>query len=256
MTGVAARTPLVAGNWKMNKTPAEAREWCAAFRAELPDGAEGVGIAVCPPFPALEAVAAGLDGHPAWVAAQTVHDAASGAHTGEVSAGMVLATGATGTIVGHSERRAAGETDAMVAARVRAALDTDLFVIVCVGESLAQREAGETDDHVSVQVHEALEVVGRDEVDRIAIAYEPIWAIGTGRTATPEIAQATCAVVRAAAAGAVDPARVRVLYGGSVTPGNAAELMAQPDIDGALVGGASLDPAGFAAIVRAAAPEG
>jgi triosephosphate isomerase len=251
---MADRTPLVAGNWKMNMTPAEAREWCGAFRDELPEGLAGVEIAVCPPFPALEAVATALDGHPAWVAAQTVHDQASGAHTGEVSAGMVRATGATGAIVGHSERRAAGETDAMVASRVRAALDMGLFVILCVGESLDQREAGETDDHVAGQVNAALADVARDEVDRIAIAYEPIWAIGTGRTATPEIAQATCAVVRAAAAGAVDAARVRVLYGGSVTPANAGELMAQPDIDGALVGGASLDPAGFAAIVRAAAP--
>lgn len=247
-----ARIPLVAGNWKMNLTPSEARAWCTAFRARLSDPGAGVEVAVCPPFPSLEAVSTGLEGHPAWVAAQTVHDAPKGAHTGEVSAGMVLDAGAAGAIVGHSERRAGGETDEDVARRVRAALDAGLRVILCVGESLAQREAGETDDHVRSQVNAALESVQPDEVDRIAIAYEPIWAIGTGRTATPEIAQATCAVVRMAAGGRLDPDRVRVLYGGSVTPDNAAELMAQPDIDGALVGGASLDPDGFARIVEAA----
>jgi triosephosphate isomerase len=249
---MADRTPLIAGNWKMNLTPAEGRDWCAAFRTRLPTPSGDVEIAVCPAAPALESVAAALDGHPAWVAAQTIHDAPQGAHTGEVSAGMVLGAGAKGTIIGHSERRAAGETDAMVASRVRAALDAGLRVILCVGESLAQREAGETDDHVRTQVNEALESVEAGEVDMVAIAYEPIWAIGTGRTATPEIAQATCAVVRTAAGGRLDPARVRVLYGGSVTPANAAELLAQPDIDGALVGGASLDPEGFAAIVEAA----
>jgi triosephosphate isomerase len=250
---MADRTPLVAGNWKMNKTPAEAREWCAAFRARLPSPPAGVEVAVCPPFPALEAVASGLEGHAAWVAAQTAHDQPKGAHTGEVSAGMVAACGAEGVIVGHSERRAAGETDAMVAARVRAVLDAGLRVIVCVGESLEQREAGITDAHVRAQVDAALAPVAAGEVDRVAVAYEPIWAIGTGRTATPEVAQETCAVVRAAAGGRLDAAAVRVLYGGSVTPDNAAELMGMPDIDGALVGGASLDPDGFARIVEGAA---
>ena len=249
---MSERVPLIAGNWKMNLTPGEARAWCAAFRSRLPEPGPAVEVAVCPSFPSLEAVATALDGHAAWVAAQTIHDAPQGAHTGEVSAGMVLGTGATGVILGHSERRAAGETDAMVASRIRAALDAGLRVILCVGESLAQREAGETDDHVRTQLNEALEAVEAGEVDRVAIAYEPIWAIGTGRTATPEIAQDTCAVVRTAAGGRLDPARVKVLYGGSVTPANAAELMAQPDIDGALVGGASLDPEGFATIVEAA----
>ena len=251
MTG--GRTPLVAGNWKMNKTGAEAREWCVRLREELPDGLDGVDIAVCPPFTAIEAVADALDGHPARVAAQTVNPHPSGAFTGEVSAAMLRAAGAWGAIVGHSERRAMGETDDDVARRVRAALDGGLDVIVCVGESLEQREAGRTADHVVAQVTAALGDVAREEVGRLAIAYEPIWAIGTGRTATPEIAQETCAVVRAAAAGRVDAGALRVLYGGSVTAGNAAELMAQPDIDGALVGGASLDPSGFAAIARAAA---
>ena len=249
----AVRTPLVAGNWKMNMTGPEARAWCARFLEELPDGREGVEIAVCPPFTALETVASALDGHAAWVASQTVNPHPSGAWTGEVSAAMVRAAGARATLVGHSERRGMGEGDEDVNHRLRAALEAGLDVILCVGESLDQREAGRTADHVVTQVREALHDVPADRIDRVAIAYEPIWAIGTGRTATPEIAQETCAVVRAAAAGRLDPDRLRVLYGGSVTARNAAELMAEPDIDGALVGGASLDPAGFAAIVRAAA---
>ncbi|MCB0882476.1 MAG: triose-phosphate isomerase [Thermoleophilia bacterium] len=250
---MADRTPLVAGNWKMNTTPAEGVALATALAAELPGGQDGVEIVVCPPFTHLEGVAAALEGHPVAVMAQTIHDQAKGAHTGEVSAAMVLGTGATGTIIGHSERRAAGETDEMVAARVRAALDAGLFVILCCGESLEQREAGETEAWVKGQVAAALGVVTRDETDRLAIAYEPIWAIGTGKTATPEMAQETCAQVRAAAAGFIDADAVRVLYGGSVNADNAAQLMGQPDIDGALVGGASLDAAGFATIVRAAA---
>jgi len=236
----------------MNLTGPEAREWCARFREELPSGVDGVDIAVCPPFTSLETVAQALDGHVARVAAQTINPHPAGAWTGEVSAAMVQAAGAWATIVGHSERRGMGETDEDVNHRLRAALDAGLDVILCVGESLDQREAGRTADHVVEQVREALEDVSPDMVGRIAIAYEPIWAIGTGRTATPEIAQETCAVVRAAAAGRLDPDALRVLYGGSVTARNAAELMSEPDIDGALVGGASLDPAGFAAIARAA----
>jgi triosephosphate isomerase (TIM) len=246
------RRPLIAGNWKMHKTPAEARDWCAGFRARLPALPPGVDVAVCPPFTALEAVSAALHGHPAWVAAQTISDQPSGPHTGEVSASMVFACGARGTILGHSERRAMGETDAMVAACVRAGLDAGLRPIICIGESLEQREAGSTTAVLAAQLAAAIAVVKPTEVDRIVVAYEPTWAIGTGRTATPEMAQETIASVRDAAASRLTANRLRILYGGSVTPASARELLVAPDIDGALVGGASLDPESFAMIIEAA----
>jgi triosephosphate isomerase len=251
---VSDRRPLVAGNWKMNKTGAEAREHVARLAALLADAPPAAEVAVCPPFTALEDAAAAAAGSPVRVLAQAVHEAPSGAHTGEISTAMILATGATGTLVGHSERRAAGETDAQVAVRVRAALDAGLQVIVCVGESLEQREAGETESWLDGQVRAALAHCAVPDVAALAIAYEPIWAIGTGRTATPETAQASCALVREVAAARLDPDALRVLYGGSVTTENAAGLMAQADIDGALVGGASLDPDGFATVVAAAGP--
>jgi triosephosphate isomerase (TIM) len=251
---VSARRPFVAGNWKMHKTGVEAREHIARLRALLGDGALPADVAVCAPFTALEAAVRAASGSPVGVYAQAVHEAASGAHTGEIAASMIVAAGADGTLVGHSERRAAGETDAQVAARVRAGLDAGLSVIVCVGESLEQREAGETESWLDGQVRAALAQVEAGEVAALAIAYEPIWAIGTGRTATPETAQEACAHVRAVAGDRLDPGSLRVLYGGSVTLANAADLMDRPDVDGALVGGASLDPEGFAAIVAAAAP--
>ena len=250
----STRRPLVAGNWKMNKTGVEAREYVARLRAHLGEGGLPADVAICPPFTALEATARAASGSPIRVLAQAVHEAAKGAHTGEISAGMITSSAADGCLVGHSERRAAGETDAQVAARVRAALDAGLQVILCCGESLEQREAGETESWLDGQVRAALATVQPGEVDVLAIAYEPIWAIGTGRTATPEIAQEACAHVRAVASERLDPVALRVLYGGSVTPGNARELMSQPDVDGALVGGASLDPEDVAAIVAAAAP--
>jgi triosephosphate isomerase (TIM) len=249
---MSGRRPLVAGNWKMNKTGPEAREYIARLRALLGDGAIGADVAVCPPYTALEAAATVATGSPIRIYAQAVHEAVEGAHTGEISAGMIVATGSVGTIVGHSERRAAGETDVQVAARARAALNAGLAVILCVGESLEQREAGETEAWLRGQVRAGLAMVRADEVATLAIAYEPIWAIGTGRTATPETAQQACAHVRVVAGATLEGAALRVLYGGSVTPANAGELMAQPDIDGGLVGGASLDPESFAAIVHAA----
>jgi triosephosphate isomerase len=248
---MSARRPLVAGNWKMNKTGPEARSYCERLRV-LCAHETGAEIAICPPFTALETTAVALAGCPIWVAAQAVHEAEKGAHTGEISATMIAATGARGTILGHSERRAAGETDDEVAVRARAARDHDLRVILCVGESLELRDAHETLPWLTQQVTAALAQIRAAEVDHIAIAYEPIWAIGTGRTATPDQAQEACAHVRSVAGAVLDAAVLRVLYGGSVTPENAAELMAQPDVDGALVGGASLDPESFAAIVAAA----
>jgi len=245
------RRPLIAGNWKMNKTGVEARETVARLRALLGDGELPADVAVCPPATALEATARAASGSPIRVFAQAVHEAASGAHTGEIAAEMISAAGGDGTLVGHSERRAAGETDDQVAARVRTGLDGGLFVVVCCGESLEQREADETETWLTGQVEAALAQVTAAEVTSLAIAYEPIWAIGTGRTATPEIAQEACAHVRTVAGKVLDAAVLRVLYGGSVSASNAAELLAQPDIDGALVGGASLDPEAFAAIVRA-----
>jgi triosephosphate isomerase len=249
---MVGRRPLIAGNWKMHKTPAEAREWCAGFRTRLPSFPPGVDVVVCPPFTALEPVSTALRGHPSWVAAQTISDQPSGPYTGEISASMVFSCGARGTILGHSERRAMGETDQMVAARVRVALDAGLRPIICIGESLAERESGVTTEVLAAQLESILAVVHANEVDRIVIAYEPIWAIGTGRTATPEMAQEAVADVRVAAAARLDANRLRILYGGSVTPATARELLVSPDIDGALVGGASLDPESFAMIVEAA----
>jgi triosephosphate isomerase len=222
---------LVAGNWKMFKGPAQTLAFFDAF--EAPDGVE---VVLCPPFVSLEA-AVGEE----WpIYAQNVHWADEGAFTGEISAGMLAELGVAGAIVGHSERRQHfGETDETVRARCDAALAAGLGVIACVGETEAEREAGVTADALRRQVG-ALPVH-----ERLVIAYEPIWAIGTGRTATPEIAQEAHALIKSLHA-------TRVLYGGSVKPDNAAELMAQPDVDGALVGGASLDPSSFAAICRAA----
>ncbi len=249
---MASRIPLVAGNWKMHKTIPEALEFCEAFVEQMPSPPAGVEVAVCPPFPALHPVAQRLRRTKYWVAAQAVHESLSGAHTGEVSAPMIGAAGATGTLVGHSERRAAGETDTQVAERVKAATDADLRVIMCVGESLEVREAGETDGWLTAQVTSGLALLDHAREQQVTIAYEPIWAIGTGVVATPDQAQEACAHVRLVASNFVDGARLRVLYGGSVSPDNAGELMALPDVDGALVGGASLDPDKFARIVEAA----
>jgi triosephosphate isomerase len=245
------RRPLVAGNWKMHKTGPDATAYCARLRELLAAGTAG-DVAVCPPFTAIADAAAALRGSSIRVGAQNVHHADQGPYTGEVSAPMLLAAGADLVIVGHSERRAMGERDADVALKLGAALAHGLFVVLCVGESLEQREAGLTEGWVADQVRAATAGLDRGTSGRLAIAYEPIWAIGTGRTATPEIAQEACAHVRAVAGEALDGGALRVLYGGSVTPENARGLLSLPHVDGALVGGASLDPDGFARIVAAA----
>ena len=223
---------LIAGNWKMFKGPAETLAFFDRF--EAPDGVE---VVLCPPYVSLEA-AVGEE----WpIYAQSVHWAADGAFTGEVSAQMLVEIGVAGALVGHSERRQLfGETDNTVRHRAEAALRAGLGVIACVGETEAEREAGETEAVLRRQVA----VIPRH--DRLVIAYEPVWAIGTGKTATPEMAQDAHALIKSLH-------DTRVLYGGSVKPENATELLSQPAVDGALVGGASLDPDSFAAICRAAA---
>ncbi|MEO8289946.1 MAG: triose-phosphate isomerase [Gaiellaceae bacterium] len=227
---------LIAGNWKMFKGPREARAFAEEFTA--PDGVEAV---ICPSYVALAAVVeAGIPTY-----AQNVHWAPEGAFTGEVSAPMLLELGVQGSIVGHSERRQLfGETDQMVARRTVAALETGLGVIACVGESEEERESGQTELVLRLQVESIRDAVGAHE--RLVIAYEPVWAIGTGKTATPEQAQEAHAFIKGLVA-------VPVLYGGSVKPENADELLSQADVDGALVGGASLEVGSFTAICQSAA---
>jgi triosephosphate isomerase (TIM) len=230
---------LIAGNWKMYKGPAEAAAFCTALRERL-SGLDGVDVAVCPPFVSLAAAVQALAGTEIAVAAQNVHWADEGAFTGEVSAPMLRELGVYGAIVGHSERRRYfGETDESAAQRATAALEAGLWVIACVGETEAERDRGDTETVLRRQI------AALDAHDQLVIAYEPVWAIGTGKTATPEQAQEAQAFIRAL----LD---VPILYGGSVKPENAAELLAQPDVDGALVGGASLELESFAAIVEAA----
>ena len=248
------RTPIVAGNWKMNPADvASATQLADAVRAAV-DGVEAVERIVCPPFVALAPVAEAVRGSRTRVAAQNMHPEAKGAFTGEVAASMLA--GLCGHVVlGHSERRQLlGESDAFVNAKTRAAIAAGLIPILCVGETLDEREAGRAESVVAAQLEAGLDGVAPDDVAAIVVAYEPVWAIGTGRAATPDAAQEMCAAVRARVASIAGDAAadaVRVLYGGSVNPGNAAELAAQPDVDGALVGGASLVADDFAAIVRA-----
>ena len=245
------RRPFIAGNWKMHKTAAETTE----FLSELGEPSfGGVEVAVCVPFTSLWAASGGALGE-LQVFAQTMHDAPSGAFTGEVSAPMLLEIGVDGVVLGHSERRELfGETDQALRAKVPAALDAGLTPILCVGETEDERERGDTERKLRTQVQEGLHDVPEDRLADVVIAYEPIWAIGTGKVATPEQAQDACGFVRALVSDRSKPAgeRVRVQYGGSVKPDNAAELLALPDVDGALVGGASLKPSDFLAIVEAA----
>jgi len=249
-----ARTQIIAGNWKMFKTIPEAQ----AFTQELIGSADfsGVEVVLCPPFPALWPVAQAVSGTPVRVAAQNLFWEDQGAYTGEVSAPMLREAGCRYVVIGHSERRQYfGETDETVNRKVKAALRHGLTPIVCVGERLAEREAGETFKVVERQVNSAFEGVEEAAAAGAVIAYEPVWAIGTGRTASPEDAQAVNSFIRGVFGGLYSPAaaeRVRIQYGGSVTPENAASLLAQPDIDGALVGGASLKAASFVAIIDAA----
>ena len=248
------RRAFIAGNWKMNKTIAEAEEFIAALLPLL-DPTDDLDVAVCVPFTALQATVRAAEGKDLEVFAQNMHEAVQGAFTGEVSAEMLAEIDVDGVLLGHSERRQLfGETDRAVQHKVARALEVGMKPIVCVGETEEERERGDTERKLRTQVQEGLAQVPVERLPEIVVAYEPIWAIGTGIVATNEQAQEACAFVRALVAQRSREAgeQVRVLYGGSVKADNAADLIALPDIDGALVGGASLDPEAFAAIVAAA----
>jgi triosephosphate isomerase len=253
---MADRKPLMAGNWKMNHTHLEAIQVVQklSYRLEKQDY-DAVEVIVCPSFTALRSVQTTLEGDriPIGLGAQNCYFEKDGAFTGEVSPIMLSKLHVQYVIVGHSERRQLmGETDDIVSKKLRAVLAADMQPIVCCGETLEQREAGETDDFVAGQMRAAFLNVPSDKAERCVVAYEPIWAIGTGRNATPEDANATIGVIRSTLrdmiGGTAD--EMRILYGGSMKPGNAADLMAMPEIDGGLVGGASLDPDDYARIIR------
>ena len=247
------RTPILAANWKMNKTIEETERFLADFLPKVPES--GPEVVICPPFLSLKTAVEHSAQSRARVAAQNMHEEAEGAFTGEVSAPMLLEVGVDGVILGHSERRQYfGESDEALARKVPAALRAGLEPILCVGENESQRDSDETEGVLTRQIEADLSEVPDDRLGEVVIAYEPIWAIGTGRTATPDQAEEAIALIRERidARSADAAAEVRILYGGSVKPGNAAELIALPDVDGALVGGASLDPGDFAAIVEAA----
>jgi triosephosphate isomerase len=249
---MSERTPYIAANWKMNKTIAEAAEFVDALLPRI--AATRCDVVICPSFLALSEVVERRRGTAVRVAAQNMHEEDSGAFTGEVSAPMLVELDVEAVVLGHSERRRLfGETDEALARKVPAALAADLEPILCVGETEAARDAGETEEVLERQLQADLAGVESLDLERVVVAYEPIWAIGTGRTATPEQAQEACAFIRDVLRmrGAVAD-EVRVLYGGSVKAANAAELLSKPDVDGALVGGASLDPVEFAGIVEAA----
>lgn len=246
------RKPIIAGNWKMNMTPDEAKELVAALIPLVADAK--CDVVVCPPYVDLCTVASLLKGTNIKLGAQNIHWAEKGAFTGEISAKMLKARGVEFAIVGHSERRQYfGETDETVNARAKAALEAGITPIICVGESLAQREDGVTDAVVTVQTVAALKGFSNEQVASLVIAYEPIWAIGTGKTATKEDANATISVIRKAVAGVFGNEtanKVRIQYGGSMNPKNASELMAMPEIDGGLIGGASLKADDFSKVVH------
>ena len=250
----AQRTPLIAGNWKLNKTIAEAEEYIGALLPRVSD-VERVDVAICPVFTALQAMVDSTRGSRVEVFAQTMHHAPSGAYTGEVGAPMLAEIDVHGVILGHSERRQLfGETDRALALKVPAALEAGLKPILCVGETEEERERGDTERKLRHQLQEGLEKVPKERLPEVVVAYEPIWAIGTGLVATAEQAQDACAFARALVESIAPDAAplVRVLYGGSLKPENAEELLALPDVDGALVGGASLDAASFSSIVAIA----
>jgi len=247
------RRPIIAANWKLHKDRGEARAFVSDLLPRI-EGFDGVDVVIAPPAPLLDCVGGALAGSAVALAAQNVYPEPSGAFTGEVSAPMLVELGCRYTIVGHSERRALfGESDAFIAAKAAALIEHGIRPIVCVGETLEERDAGRTLAVLETQIGGSLAAIPRDRAREIVVAYEPVWAIGTGRTATPETAQEAHAFLRAQLAarfGDDAGAAIQIQYGGSVKPDNTAELMGQPDIDGALVGGASLEAESFARIVR------
>ncbi len=250
------RTPMIAGNWKMHKTLAEARELVTGIREGMGE-MTGVEVLICPPVYLLFPMAKAIAGTPILMGAQNAHEEAQGAFTGETSVAMLKDTGATHVILGHSERRHVfGETNATLAKKVRAAVSGGLCAVYCVGETLEERESGRTQAVVEAQLRA---VLGADvPAERLVIAYEPVWAIGTGKTATPDQAQEVHTFVRGLLGSIYDGPTgdgLRILYGGSVKPANSGDLLSQPDIDGALVGGACLVAADFLAIIGAGASQ-
>ena len=248
------RKAVIAGNWKMNKTPTEAKELIAAIAPLVKDA--GCDVVACTPFVDLSSAQEAAEGTNIQIGAENCHWEKSGAYTGEISADMLVSMGVKIVIIGHSERRQYfGETDVTVQKRVRAALDAGMTVILCVGETLEQREQGITSELVAMQTKIALGGVSAEELKRVIIAYEPVWAIGTGKTATAEQANEVCHTIREVICelyGKASAEGITIQYGGSMNAANAAELLAQPDVDGGLIGGASLKPNDFAVIVEAA----
>ncbi|MDD7771950.1 MAG: triose-phosphate isomerase [Firmicutes bacterium] len=248
------RKTLIAGNWKMNKTPSETKDFMVNFKAIMPKG-RWCDIALCVPAVDIPAAVRAMRETRVGIGAENCNANPSGAYTGEIAANMLVDAGCKYVILGHSERRAMGETDKEVNAKVLAAIEAGLIPIVCCGESLEQRESGVTDEWITMQIKLALQGVPEEKIRRLVIAYEPIWAIGTGRTATPEQAEAVCEHIRTVVRklyGSKNARATTILYGGSMNDKNAYELLAQPDIDGGLIGGASLVPEKFVKIIEAA----
>ena len=248
------RKTLIAGNWKMNKTPSETKAFMSELKTILPKG-RWCDIALCVPAVCIPAAVRAMRETRVGIGAENCNANASGAYTGEISTGMLLDAGCKYVILGHSERRAMGETDAEINAKTLAALNAGLTPIVCCGESLEQREAGITEEWITMQIKCGLRGVGEDKIRKMVIAYEPIWAIGTGKTATPEQSEEVCESIRTVIRklyGAKIARAISILYGGSMNEKNAYDLLAQPDIDGGLIGGASLVPEKFVKIIEAA----
>ena len=248
------RKTVIAGNWKMNKTPTETKAFMNEFKTIMPKG-RWCDVALCVPAVCIPAAVRAMRETRVGIGAENCNANASGAYTGEIAANMLVDAGCKYVILGHSERRAMGETDKDVNAKVLTALENGLVPILCVGETLEQRETGITTEWITMQIKAGLQNVGEDKIRKMIIAYEPIWAIGTGRTATPEQAEEVCENIRAVVRKLYSSKNARaisILYGGSMNEKNAFELLAQPDIDGGLIGGASLVPEKFVQIIEAA----